>query len=647
MIERAVENLRQRQEPDGHWAGDYGGPLFLMPGLIIACYITRTELSEHKRSRMLTYLRNVQNEDGGFGLHIEDESTVFGTALNYVAMRLLGLGPDDEACIRARDRLRALGGAAYIPTWGKFWLATLGVYRWEGINPLPPELYLLPRKLPVHPSNFWCHTRQVFLPMSYIYARRLSGPETELVRALRDELFVEPWDQIDWPKLRTQVAEVDAYSPPTRVLKVMNRALGLHERSPLKPLRKRALRMVSDHMHHEDKSTGYLTIGPVSKAIQMLAVWFEAPESEAFKKHVERIEDYLWDGTDGMKMQGYNGSQLWDTAFAMLAILESGLPEQGEHLDVLSHAHNFVDHNQVKENVPDGRRYFRDPIKGAWPFSTAEQSWTVSDCTAEGLKASLLCAPLMERPIPQERLRDAVDILLGSQNKDGGWSEYEASRGKKWLELLNAAEVFGDIMIGYSYTECTSACIQALLTYKKRDALYRARDIERAVARGLDFIRARQREDGSWYGGWGICFTYGTWFGIDALVTAGRPMDQARVRSAARFLMSKQREDGSFAESHRASVEKRWIDGERPMPVQTAWALLGMLKALEIDPGDTVLRAAIDRAADFLMRTQQKGGDWAQDDISGVFNRNCMIHYDNYRHVMPLWALSRYFRACS
>jgi cycloartenol synthase len=72
--------------------------------------------------------------------------------------------------------------------------------------------------------------------------------------------------------------------------------------------------MVMDHIHHEDETTGYLTIGPVSKAIQMLAVWVEDPRSEAFRKHVERIDDYLWEGEDGLKMQGYNGSQLWDTS---------------------------------------------------------------------------------------------------------------------------------------------------------------------------------------------------------------------------------------------------------------------------------------------------------------------------------------------
>lgn len=30
---------------DGHWAGDYGGPMFLMPGLIFACYITKVRIT--------------------------------------------------------------------------------------------------------------------------------------------------------------------------------------------------------------------------------------------------------------------------------------------------------------------------------------------------------------------------------------------------------------------------------------------------------------------------------------------------------------------------------------------------------------------------------------------------------------------------
>lgn len=32
------------------------------------------------------------------------------------------------------------GGATGIPTWGKVWLSILGVYEWEGVNPMPPEI---------------------------------------------------------------------------------------------------------------------------------------------------------------------------------------------------------------------------------------------------------------------------------------------------------------------------------------------------------------------------------------------------------------------------------------------------------------------------------------------------------------------------
>jgi squalene cyclase len=75
--------------------------------------------------------------------------------------------------------------------------------------------------------------------------------------------------------------------------------------------------------------------------------------------------------------------------------------------------------------------------------------------------------------------------------------------------------VFGDIMIDYSYVELSSACMTALKQFSERFPRHRPADIKRAISRGQGFIRAIQRPDGSWYGSWGICFTYGTWFGIE------------------------------------------------------------------------------------------------------------------------------------
>lgn len=96
----------------------------------------------------------LQNADGGWALHIEGRSTMFCTVLNYVALRLLGEGvtSGDGAMDKARTWILDRGGATFIPSWGKFWLSVLSVYEWDGHNPLPPELWLLPYILPIHPG---------------------------------------------------------------------------------------------------------------------------------------------------------------------------------------------------------------------------------------------------------------------------------------------------------------------------------------------------------------------------------------------------------------------------------------------------------------------------------------------------------------
>jgi squalene cyclase len=81
-----------------------------------------------------------------------------GTALNYAALRLLGVPAEHPVVVRARATLHKLGvrngsevhyavrlqfsgGAAASASWGKFWLSVLNVYEWEGNNPIPSELW--------------------------------------------------------------------------------------------------------------------------------------------------------------------------------------------------------------------------------------------------------------------------------------------------------------------------------------------------------------------------------------------------------------------------------------------------------------------------------------------------------------------------
>ena len=80
----------------------------------------------------------------------------------------------------------------------------------------------------------------------------------------------------------------------------------------------------------------------------------------------------------------------------------------------------------------------------------------------------------------------------------------------------------GDIMIDYTYVECTSACMQALHTFTQHYPEYRCDEIRLALHDGLDFLCSKQRADGSWEGSWGVCFTYGTWFALEALSHCGK-----------------------------------------------------------------------------------------------------------------------------
>ncbi|MBY0308028.1 MAG: hypothetical protein K2Q09_04725, partial [Phycisphaerales bacterium] len=370
----------------------------------------------------------------------------------------------------------------------------------------------------------------------------------------------------------------------------------------------------------------------------MLVVWHaDGATSSQFAQHVARIPDYLWLAADGMKMQGYNGCQLWDTAFSVQAIVATGLSDEFVHC--LRRAHHFLDISQVVEETKDREKWFRHQSKGAWPFSTRDHGWPISDCTAEGLKSALLLAKwpgLGAQPLPKERLFDAVDVILSLQNEDGGWATYEQTRGSTVLEVLNPSEVFHNIMIDYSYVECSSASIQALAHFATAYPYYRSDDVQRAILNGAVFIMRAQRVDGSWYGSWAVCFTYASWFGVLGLIAAGLPRDAVPIQRAVAFLESKQQADGGWGETFASSETMEYTHSEGSQVVNTAWAMLALIAARYSDLD------RLERAANLLISRQQPNGNWLQEGISGVFNANCAISYSAYKNYFPIWALGAY-----
>lgn len=645
--EKGADFFQLLQEPCGIFPCQYKGPMFITPGVVIANYFTKTEIPEPFRIELSRFLVNYAHPvDGGWGLHTEDKSTAFGTTMNYVVLRLLGMDADHPVLVKARKTLHRLGGALVNPHWGKSFLALLSLYEWEGVNPTPPEMWMLPYEFPIHPGRWWVHTRAIYLPLSYLAANRIQRELDPLLKAIRSEIYVQPYETIDFSKHRNTVCGVDLYYPHTKVLDVANYIIAKYEKY-IRPnwLLKKTNERVYELIQKDCYNTDYLTIAPLSFAFDMMTCYVhEGPKSHAFSRYVDRMNDSIFHGPEGMTAMGTNGVQVWDVAFMIQYLFMAGLAEKPKFHDMIRRGFMFLVRSQFDSECAEGS--FRDKRKGGWPFSTKTQGYTVSDCTAEALKAIIMVKnhPTfadMKDKIPDENLYMAIDLLLRLQNRasiePGSFAAYEVIRATPLLEKLNPAEVFNNIMVEYPYVECTDSVVLGLTYFAKYYPDYKTDQVKFAIENAVKYIVSAQNPDGSWYGCWGVCFTYASMFALEAFYTVGQSYNTSKsVKLGCEFLISRQREDGGWGESMKSCETHTYVNSEKSLVVQTAWALIGLILA------DYPDQKPIEKGIKLLMDRQLPTGEWKFESAEGVFNHSCAIEYPSYRFLFPIKALGLY-----
>lgn len=242
----------------------------------------------------------------------------------------------------------------------------------------------------------------------------------------------------------------------------------------------------------------------------------------------------------------------------------------------------------------------------------------------------------MGDPIKGERLHDAVDCLLSFMNKDGTFSTYECKRTTSLLEVLNPSESFLNIIVDYPSVECTSSVLQAFILFRELYPGYREEEIGKCIKNSSKFIENSQRKDGSWVGTWGVCFTYGTFFAVKGLIASGRTYENSSsIRRACDFLLSKQLSTGGWGETYLSSETESYVSATSPHAVNTAWAMLALIYAGQVERDPMPLY----QAAKELINMQLETGEFPHQEHVGCFNCSLYFNYGNYGNLFPIWAL--------
>lgn len=646
--QRAVQHLAAAQSPGGAVAGEVVWNSMLVSQYVIACHILGRPIDPRRARRIRLAFERQVRPDGGWGMHPDSASWLFHTTLAYVALRLLGHPPEDPLLVGALRWIRLHGGVTKNPTWGRIWLALLGLYPWDCVQPILPEMWLLPDAAPVHPRRLYCHMRLIYLGLSYLYGARVRAPESPVLADIRRELYDGRYDHAPFRAHRDDIAATDLFEAPGAGLRAAFTAMRGLDRLAPGLLRRRALARALDHILFELRSTRYVCLSPVNGLLFNLALHHHDPHHSEQERAFQGLEYWFWeDDRDGARICGAR-SDIWDTSFLLQALCEGPRTEPGDGL--ARRAATWLARAQLRGDIPGGAEHYREPADGGWGFADERHPWPVSDCTAEAVEALIHAAAHdLAPPLAQERQLAALRFVLRRQNEDGGFGSYEPRRGSLLLKHFNPAEIYGNCMLEYSYTECTASCIRGLALARRSlaGALspgLRA-DLDAAIDRGVSFLLQAQHAEGGWLGFWGINFTYGTFFAVHALLAAGLPPRHPAIRRAVAWLLGHQRPDGGWAESFEGLLDGRDVQlpaDEPSLVVQTSWAVLTLMAA-ESDPN----HPAITRAIAYLRDRQTPEGGWPSERASGVFFNTAVLDYDFYKHIFPTWALARHLASAA
>jgi squalene-hopene/tetraprenyl-beta-curcumene cyclase len=323
-------------------------------------------------------------------------------------------------------------------------------------------------------------------------------------------------------------------------------------------------------------------------------------------------------------------SPVWDTVLACHTLLEVGGEEaQAQARRGLA----WLKPRQVLNVAGDWSMKRPNVPPGGWPFQYGNPHYPDLDDTAVVImamhraQACLSQAEATDFDEPIERGRAWVE---GLQSRNGGWGAFDVDNTAEYLNHIPFAD--HGALLDPPTADVTARCISMLAQLGERS------DTSPVLARALAYLLAEQEKDGSWFGRWGVNYIYGTWSALCALNAASVDPHSPAVRRAVEWLLQIQNADGGWGEGEVSyHLDYRGYEPAPSTASQTAWALLGLMAAGEID------HPAVARGIEYLMRQQGPDGFWPEEQFTATgFPRVLYLRYHGYPKYFPLWALARY-----
>lgn len=619
-IHRAQTHLLSLQSHEGYWRGELEVDTTLTSDYImLRRFLGRVDRDRDRK--VANYLRAKQLSDGSWGLFPESPGDISATVKAYFALKLIGYSSDEPFMRLARENILAKGGVTKASVFTKIALALFGQYDWRGIPAMPVEIMLLPRWCYFNLYNISYWSRTTIVPLLLLMDLKPLCPIPEA--AAIDELYASSRAEVElqFPRSERVVSWKNLFIAVDMILHGFERWLP-------RPFRARARQEALSWTLRRMGPGGLGGIYPaMANALMVLHILGYSEDHPKMAGGWKEIELLGIEEADRFHIQPCP-SPFWDTALAVNALVESGLPP--DHPALVNAAAWLLQGQILKGGDWQIKRPHLAP--GGWPFQFRNDFYPDTDDSAMVLMA-LKKVRLPDRADIGQAIKLGIGWLLGMQSANGGWASYDVDNTRLLLNNIPFAD--HGALLDPPTEDLTGRALEVLGTFGETTAHLQA-------ARALAFIKETQRPDGAWYGRWGVNYIYGTWSVLRGLRAIGEGMNAPYVRRAVGWLEEHQNPDGGWGETCLSYMNPALAGKGESIPSQTAWALLGLLAA------GKARNPAVARGIRYLLEKQRPDGSWDDRFWNGTgFPRVLFLKYHLYPVYFPLWALGVYREALS